>query len=316
MRSESPWPCEGHKGMRMEAENSLGKLERVDLRRAWAHEARDFTPWLSENLDLLSNELGIEKLELEGTEVQVHPFSADIVARRPQDGSRVLIENQLEDADLQHLGQVIAYLAGLEARIVVWVAKSFHEAHLSAVRWLNEHTADPFAFFAVRVSLVQIGDSQLAPVFDVLKRPNEWDDQVRQVARSDELSLLGNFRRDFWKYYAQRYPDDELPEDYAASYVRHRVEEMDFTVSQYLAQSGVGIYIPGGSWEQVKGYEDTLRAEVGVELGGPSSDYLALSTLLIDSYNRENWPQMVDWLHEKLCHYRRVLTNDMSGQPD
>ena len=118
MRSESPWPCEGHKGMRMEAENSLGKLERVDLRRAWAHEARDFTPWLSENLDLLSNELGIEKLELEGTEVQVHPFSADIVARRPQDGSRVLIEKPVgRTLCYMHLGHLMS--------IRIWTLESW-----------------------------------------------------------------------------------------------------------------------------------------------------------------------------------------------
>ena len=300
----------------MESENTLGKLERVDLRRAWAHEARNFTPWLSENLDQLSNELGIERLELEGTEVRVDPFYADIVARIPQDGSRVLIENQLEEADLQHLGQVLAYLAGLEAQIVVWVAKGFHEAHLSAVRWLNEHTVDPFAFFAVRIGVVQIGNSQLAPVFDVVERPNEWDRQVRQVAWSGELSDLGNFRREFWKYYAQRYPEEGIPQDRAASYVRHKVEGIGLTVSQYLSQRGVGIYLPGGAWDQVRSYEDTLRSELEVDLGESSSDYLAVNELPIESYDRDNWPQMVDWLHEKLRHYRRVLTNNMSGQPD
>ena len=299
----------------MEVKNSLGKLERVDVRRAWAHEAHDFTPWLAENLDRLSSELGIESLELEGTEVRVDPFYADIVARIPQNGSRVLIENQLEQADLQHLGQVLAYLAGLEAQIVVWVARGFHEAHLSAVRWLNEHTVDPFAFFAVRIGVVQIGNSQLAPVFDVVERPNEWDRQVRQVAWSGELSDLGNFRRDFWKYYAQRHPEDGIPQDRAASYVRHEVEGTGLTVSQYLSQSGVGMYLPGGAWDQVKSYEDALRSELEVELGEPRSDYLAVSELTIESYNRENWPQMVDWLHDKLRQYRRVLTDYSSGKP-
>ena len=87
---------------------------------------------------------------------------------------------------------------------------------------------------------------------------------------------------------------------------------MDLTVSQYLAQSGVGIYLPGESWEQVKSYEDALRTELGVELGEPSSDYLAVSELPIDSYDRKNWRRMADWLHEKLCHYRGMLREDVS----
>ena len=97
----------------------LGTLQRVDVRKAWSHEAHDFTPWLAENLERLSAELGLE-LELEGQEVDVGSYRADIVARVPQTDDRVLIENQLEFADLLHLGQVLAYLAGLEAKIVVW----------------------------------------------------------------------------------------------------------------------------------------------------------------------------------------------------
>ena len=106
----------------------------------------------------------------------------------------MLIENQLEHADLHHLGQVLAYLAGLEAKTVVWVAKGFDEAHLSALRWLNEHTAESFAFFAVRVRVVRIGDSPLAPVFEVLERPNDWDRRVQDTAQTRELTKLGQFR--------------------------------------------------------------------------------------------------------------------------
>ena len=82
----------------------FGRLERASVREAWPHEAHNFTPWLAENLDRLAAELGIDDPELEGTEVNVGPLRAEIVARIPQDGSGVRPENQRERANLQHLG--------------------------------------------------------------------------------------------------------------------------------------------------------------------------------------------------------------------
>ena len=187
----------------------FGNLEIIDLREAWPHEAHNFTPWLADNLDRLSEAIGIP-LEPEGTEVQVEQFSADIFARNPQDDSFVLIENQLEDSDHTHLGQILTYLAGLEAHTVIWVARDFREAHLSAIRWLNENTMDQFAFFAIQVRVMRIGDSALAPIFDVRERPIEWDRQIRAASQEKRggLSERGQFLSEFWRYYSERYPDD------------------------------------------------------------------------------------------------------------
>ena len=113
-------------------DTKLGKLKNVNLREAWSHEALDFTPWLADNLEYLSNEIGIQ-LELEGQEVKVESFLADIIARDPQNDRRILIENQLEQTDHTHLGQILTYLAGLEAEVIIWVASSFREPHISAV---------------------------------------------------------------------------------------------------------------------------------------------------------------------------------------
>ena len=165
--------------------SELGKLVSTDLRKAWPQEAHDFTPWLAENLDRLSGVIGIE-LDLEGCEVQVGPYRADIVANEPADGTRVLIENQLEAANLQHLGQVLAYLAGLEAKIVVWIAKEFDEQHRSAIRWLNDHTDDPLAFFAVRIRVVQIGKSPLA------LSSRYWNAPTSGTAECKKARELGN----------------------------------------------------------------------------------------------------------------------------
>lgn len=136
----------------------FGRLQDLPLREAWKHEALQFTPWLAENLDHLSEAIGIP-LEMTGTEVAVDTFSADILARNPMDDTVVLIENQLEQTDHTHLGQIMTYLAGLDAHTVVWIAPAFREPHLSAIRWLNEHTADGFSFFAVKARVVRIGDS-------------------------------------------------------------------------------------------------------------------------------------------------------------
>jgi hypothetical protein len=184
----------------------FGRLETVPVRTAWAREATVFTPWLAQNLDRLSDALGIP-LELVQAEAPVTTFSADLLARNAADGSVVLIENQLEDTDHLHLGQIMTYLAGLEAHTVVWVSPRFREAHISAIRWLNEHTSEPFSFFAVEVRVVRIGNSPLAPVFEVVERPCDWERTVQEQARATgQLSGVGEFRKAFWTHFLAGYP--------------------------------------------------------------------------------------------------------------
>lgn len=287
---------------------ALGSLETADLREAWNHEAHDFTPWLAENLDRLGSELGVE-LEKEATEMHVGPYRADIVARTRTDDSRVLIENQLEEANMQHLGQLLAYLAGLEAKIVVWIARGFDEAHRSAVRWLNDHTVAPYAFFAVRVRVVRIGNSPLAPVFEILERPSNWDRSVRETATREGLSEVGQFRRDFWAHVAKRHPSDVRP-GYAGSNVYHFVEEAGLRISQYLAVQGVGIYLCGKHGEssdaassRIDPYLEPLRAVHEVERIDDSGG----TFLRIKTSDRANWDRMAHWLHDHRLSYESVL---------
>ena len=145
---------------------TFGELTEVD----GPHEAHDFTPWLAENLERLSEVLGIH-LEVETIEAQVGEFRGDILATGPE-GQSVLIENQLEWSDHSHLGQIMTYLAGLDARVVVWIARNFAEPHVSAIQWLNRHTENEFAFFALKLRVVRIDDSPLVPIFEVIAKPD------------------------------------------------------------------------------------------------------------------------------------------------
>jgi hypothetical protein len=119
----------------------IGKLDRVSLRDYWQDEARDFTPWLArpENLQLLSEAIGIE-LEVTATETRVGSFKADILAREVGTENSVVIENQLERTNHDHLGKLITYAAGLNAKAVVWVMADLTEEHRKALDWLNDTT--------------------------------------------------------------------------------------------------------------------------------------------------------------------------------
>ena len=297
----------------------FGELKNVTLREVWGHEANDFTPWLAENMERLSKAIGIP-MELAGTEVAVEQFSADIVARNPADDSRVLIENQLEDSDHTHLGQILTYLAGVQARTVIWIARDFDESHRSAIRWLNDHTVEPFAFFAVRVRVVQIADSPLVPLFEVLERPSSWDRSVR--ATVGDTSELGRFRREFWTSYAKRYPNDGVPVGYAASSFWVWIESAELNLSLYVAQRSVGVWVRGRRGEsseevrkRVQAWQQDLRAQLGVEIGEETSwGSYANSHYEIDSNDPGNWPAMADWLHNKIADYRRVLESSPASR--
>ena len=313
---------------REETALEFGELKDVTLRDVWGNEAQHFTPWLAAspcfplpgcrrpfNMERLSEAIGIP-LESEGTEVAVEQFSADIVARNPADGSRVLIENQLEGSDHRHLGQILTYLAGVQAQTVIWVARDFDESHRSAIRWLNDHTEEPFAFFAVRVRVVQIADSPLVPLFEVLERPSAWDRTVRTTVATD-TSKRTQFRLDFWTHYAGRHPNDGVSAGHKLSHFWVGIQSAQLYLSAYVAQRSVGVSVRGELGEaseavlaRIQKWEQDLRDKLGVEIGkGTSWGSYAQSRHRIDATDRDNWPAMADWLHAKIADYRRVLEN-------
>ena len=162
----------------------LGRIKEVDVREIWPDEARDFTPWLAKNLDLLSETLEMD-LEAVEPEALVGRRRLDILAK-DQAGQTVVIENQLEATDHNHLARLLIYAAGYEARIVTWVAAGFTDEHLAAMDWLNARTREEVDFYGVEVRVVKIGDSCPAPDFRLVARPNTWSRQTRRTASPEK----------------------------------------------------------------------------------------------------------------------------------
>jgi hypothetical protein len=172
---------------------ALGMMQRVDLRRIWGHEERVFTPWLADNLALLSETIGV-KLELVAREKNVGIFRADILAKDILSGGWVLIENQLERTDHCHLGQLLTYASGLKAVTIVWIASSFTEEHRAALDWLNEVTSEDVKFFGIEVELWSINNSSPAPKLNVISRPNAWSKSVAETKTSSDYAKEAEVR--------------------------------------------------------------------------------------------------------------------------
>lgn len=179
----------------------LSKITKVDLRDCWENEASDFTPWLAteENIALLADALGMNELEVKAQEEHVGPFRADILCVDSGTDKLVLIENQLEKTDHNHLGQILTYAAGLDAVTIIWIAERFTEEHRAAIDWLNRITDKEFNFFGVEIELIKIGDSDAAPIFNVIAKPNGWSKEVRSSQASNEGHSEGKlFNYDYW----------------------------------------------------------------------------------------------------------------------
>ncbi len=175
----------------------FGSLERVNLRDAWAREASQFTPWVARNLELLGNAVNLS-LELEQIEKPVGSFSADVLCRDTLTSRLVLVENQIERTDHTHLGQTLTYAAGISVSTVIWVASEFREEHRAALDWLNEHTDEDLAFFGLEIEVWRIGDSAMAPKFNVVCRPNDWAKKVHTDATGGPLTDTQRAQVDFW----------------------------------------------------------------------------------------------------------------------
>jgi hypothetical protein len=196
---------------------NLGHIKKIDLREVWPNEAEDFTPWLAEHIAQLGDALGLE-LELRSTEAPVGQYSLDVWAYETGSNRSVVIENQLETTNHNHLGQLLTYAAGYDASVVVWLTAEFRDEHRAALDWLNTRTGENTQFFGVVVEAWQIDDSRPAPYFSLVVVPNQWR---RQTATADRATGSGNVseRRERYRVYFQSLIDS-LREDHRFTNVR------------------------------------------------------------------------------------------------
>ena len=273
---------------------NLDTIQKVPLREAWPHEAHDFTKWLAEeqNLATLGTAVGIE-LELIETESSVGSFNVDIYAQESGTGRKVIIENQLEDTNHDHLGKVITYAAGKGAEVVIWVVARARDEHRQAIEWLNQHTDSDFGFFLVEVELWKIGDSLPAPRFGVVEQPNEWTKTVRL---SEGLSETEKVKLAYWTAYrevAGGYPEflkefsPQKPSKDHWSTLRLGVSayHLALLIDTHKGRTGIELYVDddkeighraianSGIFEEPRADGGTLRCEKGLGTallqGGP-----------------------------------------------
>lgn len=154
----------------------------------------------------MGDEVGFD-IKLTQTEAEVGDFNVDILAEEENTGKKIIIENQLEVTNHDHLGKVITYASGYDAGVIIWVVKDVREEHRRAIDWLNEHTDDEIEFYLVKIELWQIEDSPYAPKFEIVSKPNDWAKAVKESVGSGELTETKVNQLEFWnalKEYAKQ----------------------------------------------------------------------------------------------------------------
>jgi hypothetical protein len=257
----------------------LSRLKKIDLRQVWRHEALDFTNWLAqdENLSLLSDTVGVD-ISLIETEASVGKFNVDVLAEEQNTGRKIIIENQLEITDHDHLGKIITYASGYDAEIVVWIVREVREEHKKAVDWLNEITDESINFFAIKMEVWQIGDSDYAPRFSVVSEPNDWAKQIKATSKQPgKITETKTKQLEFWmnfrEYAEERGTTVSLrkgrPQHWYLIKVGTSLATISLTVNSQTNEIGCEIYIRDSQelFDSLYANKDAIeRALGGLEL--------------------------------------------------
>lgn len=300
----------------------LGILKTVAPRQKWINEARDFTPWLSNNIEELGSALGLE-LEVENIEVAVGPYSADILAKDTGTGQYVVIENQLEKTNHDHLGKSITYASVLDASTIIWVATDFTPEHKKAVDWLNDHTSDNISIYGVQLELWQIDNSRAAVKFNVVCKPNDAVMRIARAIATDELTESKRFQFEFWTKFRDKLaltraiPTLQTPRPQYWFDVTLGKSNIHLSNTCNTDQNTVGVrvYIESRIADTMLPYLESRKAEIETELGevltwnpNPDNrDKVITLTKTTDFRNEKQVDEALDWLVQKTIHFRTVF---------
>ena len=314
------------KGRLMTELPKLGRIEKGDLREAWPHEATDFTPWLAEHISELGEALGME-LELQSQEARVGTFSLDLLARDAGTNRTVIIENQLEPTNHDHLGKLLTYAGGYDANVIIWVAKDFRDEHRQALDWLNQRTDEDTEFFGIVVEVWKIDDSRPAPHFNLVATPNEWQREAAGTVRMSNVSDK-NLR---YKSFFQNLIDTLRERGFTNARKGQPQSWYSFSVG-YGARAQFAVAFNEGGGFRVEVYIDSkdrdwnkalfdrlmeqresIESQIGESLDWQRLDHRKASRIAIRRQgsiddDQKTLKEMEDWAVGKLMDFKRVFS--------
>ncbi len=301
----------------------LSKLEKVNLREVWKHEALDFTNWLAkpENLELLSDEIGID-ISLIQTEASVGNFNVDILAEEENTGRKIVIENQLEATNHDHLGKIITYASGFDAEIIVWIVKSVRDEHKQAVDWLNEHTDQKINIFSIEMEVWRIGDSPYAPKFQVIAKPNDWAKAVKKATNQSELSDTKLLQLEFWTKFKEYVQDNDGHIKLRKAYPQHWYNislgssnaHISLTINSQSSQIACEIYIPDSKqlFSCLVSKKDEIENKLSEKLLWEELPKKKASRIKLISKGelskQAKWEQYHAWMLEKVINFQKIFS--------
>lgn len=301
--------------------SSIGQIERVPLRDVWPHEARDFTTWLRENLETLNEQLDLTLVSAE-SEQPAGQFLVDILGE-DESGIPIIIENQLEKSDHDHLGKLITYMVMLDARAAVWIVADPRPEHISAISWLNEATSAHF--YLVKLEAIQIGGSDPAPLLTLIVGPSG---EAREAGKAKkDLAERHLIRREFWSQLLSRANEKTSLHSSSspgiANWISASAGKPGFLYSYIIRQhdAQVELYIDLGkdSDEKNKRIFDSLAADkneienaFGDSLDWQRLDHRRASRVrkVISSggyQDEEAWPKIQDEMVDKMIRLSEAL---------
>lgn len=302
----------------------LGKLKEVDIRTVWAHEQYDFSKWLAseENIKELSDTLGLSLTNIE-TEKFVGSYRCDILCQDELTGKNVLIENQLESTNHDHLGKLITYASGLDASVVIWIVKEAKAEYSSAIEWLNKHTDDDLSFFLIEIHAYTIGDSQPAPQFKIIEQPNDFSKQVKNITKGGgKLNESQTCRLEFWNMF------NDILESRGRPFNKHKAStDSWYSIAVGTSSSKLLIDLVNrehiiriGLWTNSKDIfdnlylsKDKIETELGLELDWDRLDNKKSAVICcnidgLDFKNQENYPELINKAIDMAIAFKKVFS--------
>lgn len=302
---------------------TIGKLIEVDIRELWAHEQYGFSNWLSksENIEELSNIVGLTLTDIE-KEAYVGAYRCDLVAIDEPTDTKVIIENQLEDSNHDHLGKIITYASGLDAEVIIWIVKSAREEHRSAIEWLNNNMVKEISFFLIELHAYRIGDSLPAPKFEIIEKPNDFIKSTKSIKSDVEMNRSQAERLNFWTKFNEVVNKKGRPFNTRKASIDHWYHVSIGTSGVYISITlvnkggyiGVELYIGDNKelFDELYTERDDIERQLPFSLEWQKLDNRKASRIItkiegLDFDNQANYYELMDEVISRVIAMRKVF---------